>query len=400
MLFSEVIGHEKTKDDLVQMVASDRLSHAILLLAPEGSGGLSLALAFANYILCLPSSQQSGGLFGEAVPPPQLPQSFIAADEWMQKQPAYQKASAAIHPDLHYSYPVVPRKSGDKPLSTDYIEEWREFIKTYPYGNVYDWLQVIGAENKQGNITAAECNDITRKLSLKTFEAEYKVLVLWMAEYLGKEGNKLLKLIEEPPPGTVFLLVAENEAALLPTIISRCQVIRLPPLTTTAVTDALVKRSGMTQQGAEVLAAASGGNYREALHLLQHSDEDFNALLREWLNATVRGNPFAQQKAVDDLARLGREPQKQVLKLFLHLIELALRSWALPSSMSSAGGTETDFAARLNKVMTPERLAAASEELEKAIYYVERNANGKMLFTALTIKLRHIIKNGVVPQVQ
>ena len=209
-----------------------------------------------------------------------------------------------------------------------------------------------------------------------------------------------MKLIEEPPPGTVFLLVAENEAALLPTIISRCQVVRLPPLSTPAVTDALVKRSGMTQQGAEVLAASSGGNYREALHLLQHSDEDFNALLREWLNATVRGNPFAQQKSIDDLSRLGREPQKQVLKLFLHLIELALRTWALPAGAAHLGATEADFASRLNKVMSAERLAAAAEELEKAIYYVERNANGKMLFTALTIKLRHIIKNGVVPQVQ
>jgi DNA polymerase-3 subunit delta' len=137
-------------------------------------------------------------------------------------QPVFDPAAEQLlHPDLHFSYPVVPKKSGDKPIATDYVKEWREFYKLMPYGNVFDWLQFINAENKQGNITSEECNDIIRKLSLKAFQAPCKVLVMWMPEYLGKEGNKLLKLIEEPPPDTVFLLVAENEDQLLPTIVSR-----------------------------------------------------------------------------------------------------------------------------------------------------------------------------------
>ncbi|WP_315818420.1 hypothetical protein [Paraflavitalea speifideaquila] len=108
------------------------------------------------------------------------------------------KAARLVHPDIHFSYPVIPRKAGDKPVSTDYIQEWREFIVDTPYSNAYDWLQFIGAENKQGNITAYECNEIIRKLNLKSFESGFKILVLWMPEYLGNEGNKLLKLIEEP----------------------------------------------------------------------------------------------------------------------------------------------------------------------------------------------------------
>src|ERR1700741_1416341 len=142
--------------------------------------------------------------------------------------------------DRYYFYlPVIPKKSGDKPVSTDYIAEWREFIKLYPYGNVYDWLQFIGAENKQGNITAAECNDILRKLNLKSFESEYKILILWMPEFLGKEGNKLLKLIEEPPANTLFILVAENEGQVLPTILSRLQLVKIPALNDVDIETAL-----------------------------------------------------------------------------------------------------------------------------------------------------------------
>ncbi len=148
-----------------------------------------------------------------------------------------------VHPDIHFSYPVVTKKAGSPPISTDYITEWREFIKSYPYGNVYDWLQFIGAENKQGNITAHECNDIIRKLNLKSFESEYKILVMWMPEYLGNEGNKLLKLIEEPPPNTLFILVAENESLILPTILSRCQVVRIPALETSDIENALIDRN-------------------------------------------------------------------------------------------------------------------------------------------------------------
>jgi DNA polymerase-3 subunit delta' len=141
---------------------------------------------------------------------------------------------------------LFPKKSGDKPISTDYISNWREFVSLHPYGNVYDWLQFIGAENKQGNITSEECNDITRKLSLKSFESEYKILIIWMPEYLTKNGNKLLKLIEEPPPQTLFILVAEDEALILPTILSRTQLVKVPLLADSEIEAALELRAGMS----------------------------------------------------------------------------------------------------------------------------------------------------------
>ncbi len=322
----------------------------------------------------------------------------------MQKQSSFSKAQAFVHPDIHYAYPVVPKKPATPPLSTDYAVEWREFVQQLPYGNVYDWLQSIGAENKQGNITANECNDIIRKLSLKSFESGYKILLLWMPEYLGKEGNKLLKLIEEPPPDTLFILVAESESGMLPTIISRCQLVKIPTIATAEVEEALKQRAKCNAVQAKLLANASEGNYREALHLLQHADEDFQSLLKEWLNATLKNQPAAQVKIIEEIARLGREKQKQFLRHFIHLIEQAVRlqvgGHVLQHQMLEAMSEgEQDFAKKINKAMSLEQKEAVAHELSKASYYVERNANAKILFHALTIKIYHVVKNNVVMSV-
>ncbi|HRI22807.1 MAG TPA: hypothetical protein PLA68_17735, partial [Panacibacter sp.] len=247
MHFKDIIGRQEIKQHLLEMVNQNRLSHALLFLGKEGSGALPLALVFAQYVSLLPSAKAIANavpsLFGDepviTAAKKELPQSINDADEWMQQQPAYSKSAGLIHPDIHFSYPVISKKSGDKPVSTDYVTNWRDFIKQTPYGNAFDWLQFIGAENKQGNITAEECNDIIHKLSLKSFESDYKILLMWMPEYLGKSGNKLLKLIEEPPPDTLFILVAENEEQILPTILSRCQLVKIPLPENSEIAEAL-----------------------------------------------------------------------------------------------------------------------------------------------------------------
>ncbi len=395
MQFKDVIGQEQVKQHLTEMVQQNRLSHALLFLGKEGSGALPLALAFAQYVVSQPqASPVVEDLFGgftalEATP------TFIHPDE-IQSQPAFQRAEQLIHPDLHFSYPVIPKKSGDKPVSTDYIQDWREFIKNYPYGNVYDWLQFIGAENKQGNITADECNDIMRKLNLKSFESEYKILLLWMPEYLGKEGNKLLKLIEEPPPNTLFILVSENDEKILPTILSRCQLIKIPMLQMDDIEKALIERANAPKDTAHQIASICEGNYREALQLLQHAEEDWQSLLREWLNATLKGGPVSQIKFTEEVSKLGREKQKQFLRYFNHLLEQSIRIKVLGADNIALADNEKDFAQRLNKIASVSQQRAIIEELDKASYYIERNANGKMLFQALTIKLFHIIQNKVV----
>jgi len=296
---------------------------------------------------------------------------------------------------------VVTKKPGTPPLSTDYAVEWREFIQQLPYGNIYDWLQFIGAENKQGNITAHECNDIIRRLNLKSYESGYKILIMWMPEYLGKEGNKLLKLIEEPPPDTLFILVAENESEILSTILSRCQLVKVPALEPLDIERSLLSKKAGSPEKARQIANSSNGNYREALHQLQHADEDFHSLLRDWLNATLKNQTITQVKMIEEIARLGREKQKQFLRYFTHLLEQAVRIEVSGESvkdrlLSGMSEGEKDFVGRLNKAMGLGQKEAIAAELDKATYYIERNANAKILFHALTIKIFHIVRNNVV----
>ena len=389
MQFQSIAGQKETKEQLVQMVQHNRLSHALLFLGKEGSGALQLALAFAQYIVCDPLPPEAD-LF--AVPEPKTQNPKPKTDS-CGICPACKKANELIHPDIHFSYPVITKKPGEKPISTDFIKEWREFIVTNPYGNVYDWLQFIGAENKQGNITAHECMDIIRKLNLKSFESEYKILIMWMPEFLGKEGNKLLKLIEEPPPNTLFILVAENEDLILPTILSRTQLVKIPMLSNLEVEASLELNAGVAMEKAQQVAAVAGGNYREALQLLQHADDDWELMLREWLNAIIRTGPLAQVKWIDETAKLGREKQKQFLKYFIHLLEEAVRLRVMESMDNGQRSTTTDFALRLNKLCDISQQEAIITELDKASYYIERNANAKMLFHALSIRLYHIINN-------
>ncbi|MFT3748985.1 MAG: hypothetical protein QM768_11735 [Agriterribacter sp.] len=398
MLFKDIIAQEEVKDHLVQLVDQNRLSHALLLLGKEGSGALPLAIAFANYVsLSSPENtypNNTPSLFGEQSLPVNSKEqrtNWQEADEWMQKQTAYSKVAGMVHPDIHFSYPVIPRKPGDKPISTDYISEWREFIQQYPYGNAYDWLQFIGADNKQGNITAYECTDIIRKLNLKSFESNFKILLMWLPEYLGNEGNKLLKLIEEPPPNTLFLLVAENESLILPTILSRTQLVKIPALQSAEIQTALQERASVSPEQARQISLVSEGNYHEALQLMQHTGEDWQSMLREWLNAIVKTGPVAQVKWIEEISRQGREKQKQFLRYFNHLLELSIRLQIMPQLGNQLPGAEKDFAERLNKIASFSQHQLIIEELDKAVYYIERNAHAKMLFHALTIKLYHII---------
>jgi DNA polymerase III subunit delta' len=398
MQFSEIIGQEEVKKHLEELVQHNRLSHALLFIGKEGCGTLPLALSFAQYITCEKVSGKQKivrselNMFGDTESIEPLP---LLSDS-CGKCPSCLKSQQLVHPDIHFSYPTVTKKAGEKPVATDFIREWREFIKFNPYGNLFDWIeQIKEKENSQGKITAEECNEIIRKLSLKSFESEYKILVMWMPEMLGSEGNKLLKLIEEPPPNTVFILVSENEALLLPTIVSRCQIIRIPSLEIAEIENALITRHKTEQKIARQAASVSDGNYREALQTIQHSEEDWQSLLREWLNSMLKTGPVAQAKWVEEISRLGREKQKQFLRYFNHLLEQSIRL-KITADNSGLLQAEVDFAERLNKIAGIEQQQAIIEELDRASYYIERNANAKMLFHALTIKLYHIIQDKIV----
>ncbi len=402
MSFAQIIGQSAVKQQLAELLQHNRLSHALLFLGKEGSGALPLALAFAQYVVCEKANPKKAAaapgpsLFGEDVSESAPTHHSPLTTDSCGVCPACLKAQQLVHPDIHYSYPTVTKKAGEKPIATDFITEWREFIKLNPYGNLFDWIEMIKEkENSQGKITARECDEIIKKLSLKSFESEYKVLVMWMPEELDKEGNKLLKIIEEPPANTLFILVAENEELVLPTILSRCQLVKIPALENSDIEEALISRNKTEPAIARQVAGVSEGNYREALQMVQHAEEDWQSLLREWLNAILKGGPIAQTKWVEEISRMGREKQKQFLRYFNHLLEQAIH-YRIRGEALNIGDKEKDFAARLNKFSSIEQQEAMIGELDKASYYIERNAHGKMLFHALTIKLYHIIQDKVV----
>ncbi|MEY5033686.1 MAG: hypothetical protein RL447_64 [Bacteroidota bacterium] len=399
MQFSQVIGQESLKEKLRGLYQQNRISHALMLVAREGTGGLPLALAFAQYLVCEKhqpkSSDSTGGLFGEEPSQPSTLTPQLLSDSCGVCPPC-KKAAAFVHPDIHYTFPTVSMKNNDRPKCSDFVVSFREFLTEQPYGNLFDWIERIKEkENSQGKITTYECEDINKKLSRKSFESPFKILILWMPEMLEKEGNKLLKIIEEPPSDTLFLLVTENEQAVLPTIQSRCQVIRLPMLTSNEIERALLDKQATTPVLAKQVAQIADGNYREALQQLQHAEEGWQERLRDWLNAILKTGPAAQFKWVEEISKLGREKQKQFLRYVIHVLETAIRIQAT-GQLPPVGEEEAAMANKLNRIVGIEQLEALTREMDKCTYYIERNANAKMLFHALTLKVYHVIQDKVV----
>ncbi|MEO6683467.1 MAG: hypothetical protein ABIN48_11660 [Ginsengibacter sp.] len=404
MQFNEIIAQEELKHRLVQMVQKNRLSHALLFLGHEGSGALPMSIAFAQYILCeriQPRKKQAeNSLFAES---PEESNPVFREDSCGVCSSCI-KVQQLIHPDLHFSYPSLRKDSNHKMvLSTDFITEWREFIAKHPYGNVTGWLDFLkqhpkaridSSTNKQGNITVNECDEIGKKLSLKSFEGVHKILIMWMPEFLGPSGNKLLKLIEEPPSNTIFILVAEDENEILPTILSRTQLIRVPLFSNRDIEKALIEKEIPSEKALQI-AAISEGNYLEALKMLHNAEEDWEEGIRSWLNVILKRNVNSQLKWIEEISKLGREKQKQFLKFFIHLLQQAVKVRYINSeNLETITPEQQDFAQRLNSMCSLEGQEAIVNELEKAMYYIERNAHGKMLFHALTIRLYHIIKDN------
>ncbi|MEM6964205.1 MAG: hypothetical protein AAF573_05520 [Bacteroidota bacterium] len=366
MQFSQVIGQERTKQALRRMVVSDRMSHALLFLGGEGSGKLALALGFAQYVLC--TNRQGSDSCGKC-------SNCI-------------KAEKLVHPDIHYAYPTV----GSKAVSTNLLPEWRKAMAKNPYLNATEWLQYIGAENKQGNITKDECVEIIKKLSLKIFEGSHKILIMWLPEYLGKEGNRLLKLIEEPPPRTLFILVAENQELILNTILSRCQIVKINPLSDQEVKEALMQKRGVAKEQAVALANLAEGNFNEALNLLENTKSDNATLFLEWMRLCYLGNGVNLMDWVERFSKIGRENQKHFLKYGLHF----MREYML-LKLTGAGNVrllpeELKTAQNLTKIIELNQVEAITHLFNDCAYYVERNANPRILFLDASLQMNTILK--------
>ncbi|MEO6037039.1 MAG: hypothetical protein ABIQ93_01420 [Saprospiraceae bacterium] len=373
MTFGEIIGQYRTKSFLRQLADSERVPHALLFLGPTGGGNLALALAFAQRLQC----EQTGT-------------GLLLQEDACGVCSACRKAASFTHPDIHFSFPTV----GANAVSTDYLKDWRQSLSENPYSDVHSWLQRLGAENRQGNITKEECNAILKKLSLKAYEGRYKILLMWMPEYLGKEGNRLLKLIEEPPEQTIFLLVAENQEAILNTILSRCQLVKTELLSDEEVAAGLQQRRGLDALRARQIAFLAGGDFHFALSVADTPDNDDAQLLLDWLRKCWLGKPVELVRWTEQFAQLGRENQKQFLQYGLHFLRELLSLVATGNTALRLRPDELATAQNMGKVLNFEKISQIAALFNDNIYYIERNANPKILFLDTSITMNRILKSA------
>jgi DNA polymerase-3 subunit delta' len=309
------------------------------------------------------------------------------------------------HPDLHFVFPVATTDGiKSHPVSDHFMVEWRQFLSESPYGSLFDWLRNLGIQNKQGLISVDEATDINKKLALKAYEGGYKVMIIWMADKMnGPSANKLLKLLEEPPAKTVFILITENIGDLLQTIVSRCQVIDFMGLSESVIAEALVSRENCDPIQAKKIAHQSEGNYNKALHIFRKENDEFpfDEWFVEWVRSAFRakGNAAAINDLIawsEKIAATGRETQKQFLHYCIHFFRQAL--------MLNYQATELVFLETNVPKFELEKFAPfvnganitdIYKELEEAIYHIERNGNSKIILTDLSIKLTRLIHKNV-----
>ncbi len=379
MLFSEILGQEHIKSHLTKSADSGRIPHAQLFVGPEGSGTLAMAIAYAQYILCTNQNGENSG-----------------ANESCNLK--FQKIS---HPDLHFVYPTVTTEEVKKsPKSIDFITDWRQFVSQNPYGGLFDWYAMLGVQNKQGEIRVDDAQEILKSLSLKSYEGGYKIMIVWMADKLNiAASNKLLKLLEEPPEKTVFILISENEEDIIQTIRSRCQILHFNGLSEAVIAEALVSRESIDPKLASKIAHQAQGNYNKALHLLHDDSEEFP--FEQWFVTWVRaafkakGNAAAIQDLIhwsEQIAGLGRETQKKFLEFCIEMFRQALLlNYETPNLVYFEPKVDKFKLENFAPFVNGNNIQEIFTELSEAMYHVERNGNAKIILTDLSIKLTRLI---------
>ena len=379
MQFSEILGQEHIKNHLTRSADLGRIPHAQLFVGPEGCGTLPMAIAYAQYILCNNQNGENSGV----------------------NESCNLKFQKISHPDLHFVYPTVSTDDvKTKPKSIDFIGDWRQFILQNPYGGLFDWYSVLGVQNKQGEIRVDDAQEILKSLALKSYEGGYKIMIVWMADKMNTAAsNKLLKLLEEPPEKTVFILISENEEDIIQTIRSRCQVLHFIGLSENVISESLVSRENIEPKLATKIAHQAQGNYNKALHLLKDDSEEFP--FEQWFVVWVRAAFKAKGNAAviadliqwsEQIAALGRETQKKFLQYCIDIFRQALlHNYETPSLVYMEPTVENFTIAKFAPFVNGNNIHEIFQELSDAIYHIERNGNAKIILTDLSIKLTRLI---------
>jgi DNA polymerase III subunit delta' len=375
MNFSQIPGQSEIKAKLIRSVREERVSHAQLFEGSEGCGGMALALAYARFISCENrSGNDSCGTCKSCV-----------------------KYEKMIHPDLHFVFPVIKGKKATDPVSDNYIEEWREFVKKSPYFTVNEWLDSIEVGNAQGMIFASEASEIIKKLSLKTFESDFKIMIIWLPEKMHQAtSNKLLKMIEEPPDKTLFLLVSEEPDKVIPTVLSRCQMVKIPSFSNNDIEKYIIERFGISSEKATDISRVSNGNIIRAIDLCENEDSSLSNL--NYFKSLMR---FAWKRDImsiinwsEEIAATGREYQKTFISFSLRLLRenLMISLDQLKNNLVFLSGEEATFSRNFHPFINQNNIYPLTEEFNLVYSHIEANGNAKIIFLDLALKITRLIR--------
>ena len=377
MYFKDIIGQQTLKERLLRSVEDNRLAHALLLTGPGGNGKLPIAVALARYILC--SNRADGDACGRC--------------------PSCVKMDKLMHSDLHFVFPVKKKKStpSDRnPVSDDYITEWREIFQKSPYFSYSDWLAKLEVENQQPIIYERESSEILHKLTMKSREGGWKIMIIWLPEKMNEAcANKLLKIIEEPPAETLFLLVSENAEPILPTILSRTQRIEIPRIADADIAAALVQRYALDGQTARTIAVQSGGDWEKAEGMLvvNSTKAQYLELFMTLMRMAYKRDIKAMKQWSEQVAALGRERQKALLEYCQRMIRENFIMNFRRAEMLYLSREEHDFSVRFSPFVNENNIFGIMEELSEAQKHIEQNVNAKMIFFDMALRMIVWIKN-------
>lgn len=375
MNFSQIPGQKAVIDRLRSSVAENRVSHALLFYGPEGSGKFAIALAFARYISC----------------------EKRTAEDACGVCPSCVKYDKLIHPDLHFVFPVIKKKSATETVSDTYIAQWREMVLRSAWFSLSTWTEAMEVANEQALIPVAEAAEIIRKLSLKSFESDFKIMIIWLPEKMNAEtANKLLKMIEEPPARTLFILVSEEDDRLLPTITSRCQHIRIPAIPSEDLSAHMVKTLGIDTVRASEIAAIANGNMVRAMELAREDDNTAVHLDRftKLMRTAYARDIHALVTWSEETAALGRERQKSFLSYSLRMIRenFILNFNGKENRLVYLTRAEDEFSGKFHPFINEKNINALNREFNLAYAHVESNGNTKMIFLDLALRTMRLIR--------
>ena len=373
MLFKEIPGNKIVKKELINSVTKNRIAHAQLFLGKSGNAKLALAIAFAQFLNCEERGETD---------------SCNSCHSCLM----YNSLS---HPDLHLVFPVLKINKIKHPVSDNFISQWREIVSDNPYLSLTDWYKYFDAENKQGAIYKHEAQQLQKKVALKNYESAYRVILIWMPEKMNLTcANKLLKLIEEPPKGTFFLMASEDFEKLLPTITSRMQIVKTKPFSTEEIISFLETQKGIIKEKALTIAAIANGNINKAINLSQNEIKE-NDLLKDfqkWMQICYKVNLLELVSWTENIAKKGREHQKEFLQYALKIIRACLILNINNQSILKLQKEEENFVSNFASFIHGKNSISIFERLEKSVYGIERNANPKILFYELSLQMMRLLK--------